>query len=86
MMSMPTLILDCSSRIAVVHNGIIENYAELKRQLISRGHIFRSETDTEVVAHLIEEAYASEKDLLSAVQKVVPSADRLLCPAGHCHR
>ena len=64
--------MDCSGRIAVVHNGIIENYAELKRQLISRGHIFRSETDTEVVAHLVEEAYASEKDLLSAVQKVVP--------------
>jgi len=64
--------MDCSSRIAVVHNGIIENYAELKKRLISRGHIFRSETDTEVVAHLIEDAYASEKDLLSAVQKVVP--------------
>jgi len=64
--------MDCSGRIAVVHNGIIENYAMLKRQLISRGHIFRSETDTEVVAHLIEEAYASEKDLLFAVQKVVP--------------
>jgi glucosamine--fructose-6-phosphate aminotransferase (isomerizing) len=63
---------DCSGRIAVVHNGIIENYASLKRQLISRGHIFQSETDTEVVAHLVEEAFASEKDLLSAVQKVVP--------------
>ena len=64
--------MDCNNRIAVVHNGIIENYAELKRQLVSRGHIFRSETDTEVVAHLIEEACASGKDLLSAVQKVVP--------------
>ena len=64
--------MDCSSSIAVVHNGIIENYAELKRQLISRGHVFRSETDTEVAAHLIEEAYESEKDLLSAVQKVTP--------------
>ncbi len=63
---------DCSGHIAVVHNGIIENYSMLKRQLISRGHIFRSDTDTEVVAHLIEEAYESEKDLLSAVQKVVP--------------
>jgi glutamine---fructose-6-phosphate transaminase (isomerizing) len=63
---------DCSDRIAVVHNGIIENYAALKRQLISRGHIFRSETDTEVIAHLVEEAYALEKDLLFAVQKVVP--------------
>jgi glucosamine--fructose-6-phosphate aminotransferase (isomerizing) len=64
--------MDCSNSIAVVHNGIIENYSELKRQLISRGHVFRSETDTEVVAHLVEEAYAVEKDLLSAMQKVVP--------------
>jgi glucosamine--fructose-6-phosphate aminotransferase (isomerizing) len=64
--------MDCSNCIAVVHNGIIENYSELKRQLISRGHVFRSETDTEVVAHLVEEAYAVEKDLLSAMQKVVP--------------
>ncbi|MDD1696652.1 MAG: glutamine--fructose-6-phosphate aminotransferase, partial [Methanoregula sp.] len=64
--------MDCSNRIAVVHNGIIENYAELKRQLISRGHIFRSETDTEVVAHLVEEEFASEKDLFSAVQRTIP--------------
>jgi glutamine---fructose-6-phosphate transaminase (isomerizing) len=63
---------DCSGHIAVVHNGIIENYAELKRQLITRGHLFRSETDTEVVAHLIEEAYEMEKDLLAAVRKIVP--------------
>jgi glucosamine--fructose-6-phosphate aminotransferase (isomerizing) len=64
--------MDCSNRIAVVHNGIIENYADLKRELISRGHVFRSETDTEVAAHLIEEAYESEKDLLSAVKKITP--------------
>jgi len=64
--------MDCSNCIAVVHNGIIENYSELKRQLISRGHVFRSETDTEVVAHLIEEEYSVEKDLLSAMQKVIP--------------
>jgi glucosamine--fructose-6-phosphate aminotransferase (isomerizing) len=64
--------LDCSNRIAVVHNGIIENYAELKRQLISRGHVFRSETDTEVVVHLIEEEYELEKDLLSAVRNITP--------------
>ncbi len=63
---------DCLNQIAVVHNGIIENYADLKRELISRGHTFRSETDTEVVVHLIEEAYASEKDLLFAVQETVP--------------
>ena len=46
--------VDCSGRIAVVHNGIIENYLELKRFLADNGHVFVSETDTEVVAHLIE--------------------------------
>jgi len=47
---------DCSGRIVVVHNGIIENYASLRAELMARGHRFTSETDTEVVAHLIEEA------------------------------
>ncbi len=46
---------DCKGRIAVVHNGIIENYMELKNYLIKRGHSFSSETDSEVVSHLIEE-------------------------------
>jgi glucosamine--fructose-6-phosphate aminotransferase (isomerizing) len=46
--------LDCSGRIAVVHNGIIENYRELRRELATEGHRFRSETDSEVVAHVIE--------------------------------
>src|ERR1051326_8049816 len=46
---------DCSGRLAVVHNGIIENYAELRRELIAQGHEFTSETDTETLAHLIEE-------------------------------
>nr|WP_319376936.1 glutamine--fructose-6-phosphate transaminase (isomerizing) [uncultured Methanoregula sp.] len=64
--------MDCSGSIAVVHNGIIENYAELKRQLISRGHTFRSETDTEVAAHLIEEQYTGTKSLLAAVQEILP--------------
>ncbi len=50
--------LDCTGRISVVHNGIIENYRELRSRLISAGHTFRSETDSEVIAHLIEEAYA----------------------------
>lgn len=45
---------DCSKRVAVVHNGIIENYMDLKRLLLAEGHVFVSETDTEVVAHLIE--------------------------------
>lgn len=46
---------DCSNDIAVVHNGIIENYQELKDGLVARGHAFRSQTDTEVIAHLLEE-------------------------------
>jgi glucosamine--fructose-6-phosphate aminotransferase (isomerizing) len=61
---------DCKNRIAIVHNGIIENYADLKRRLIARGHRFVSETDTEVIVHLIEEK--SKGDLLSAVQETVP--------------
>jgi glucosamine--fructose-6-phosphate aminotransferase (isomerizing) len=48
---------DCTGRIAVVHNGIIENYEALKFQLIKEGHIFRSQTDTEVIVHLIEKFY-----------------------------
>ncbi len=46
---------DCKGRIAIVHNGIIENYQSLKRDLIETGHVFRSETDSEIIAHLIEE-------------------------------
>ena len=46
---------DCSGSLAIVHNGIVENYAELKARLQAQGHQFRSETDTEVIAHLVEE-------------------------------
>ena len=49
--------IDCKNNIAVVHNGIIENSTTLKQQLVERGHKFVSETDTEVLAHLIEEAF-----------------------------
>lgn len=61
--------IDCEGKIAVVHNGAIENYNELKHQLEERGHIFRSETDTEVIAHLIEENY--DGDLLAAINKTL---------------
>lgn len=57
-----------SGTIAVVHNGIIENYAKLKAWLQSEGVVFLSETDTEVVAHLINHYYEQEKDILRAVQ------------------
>lgn len=60
----------CDGRIAVVHNGIIENHMELREALIARGHTFTSETDTEVAAHLIEEAYARcAGDLHAAVRE-----------------
>ncbi len=64
--------LDCRGEIAVVHNGIISNYAELKKELAARGHKFRSETDTECIAHLIEEAYRSDLEgaLRAALKRV----------------
>ena len=52
---------DCTGKIAIVHNGIIENYHTLKEQLIRDGHTFSSDTDSEVIAHLIEEVYFDEK-------------------------
>src|ERR1700722_9027765 len=47
---------DCTGRIVVVHNGIVENYLDMKRELIAQGHTFVTETDTEIIAHLIEQA------------------------------
>jgi glucosamine--fructose-6-phosphate aminotransferase (isomerizing) len=61
---------DCTGRVAVVHNGIIENYLELRHALQARGHAFSSETDTEVIAHLIEEQL--QQDLVEAVRNVLP--------------
>jgi len=51
--------LDCTKKIAVIHNGIVENYQELKEELLNKGHKFNSETDTETIAHLIEEKLKS---------------------------
>ncbi|MFZ5647399.1 MAG: glutamine--fructose-6-phosphate transaminase (isomerizing) [Bacillota bacterium] len=63
---------DCQIRFAVVHNGIIENYLTLKEWLISKGHKFRSETDTEVLPHLIEEFYMGDlvETVLQATKKL----------------
>lgn len=60
---------DCSGDFVVVHNGIIENYLSLKEELIEKGHAFKSETDTEVVAHLLEEVYNG--DFVSSVREVL---------------
>ncbi|MED9873833.1 MAG: glutamine--fructose-6-phosphate aminotransferase, partial [Eggerthellaceae bacterium] len=67
----------CASDIAVVHNGIIENFTELREELIAKGHTFESDTDTEVAAHLVEEAYNG--DLLEAVRS---AASRLVGAYG----
>jgi glucosamine--fructose-6-phosphate aminotransferase (isomerizing) len=60
---------DCTGRIHVIHNGIVENYRELRAELMSRGHEFLSETDTEVVPHLIEDAFHG--DLAAAVRSAL---------------
>ena len=57
--------------ISIVHNGIIENYAELKAKLQAEGYVFQSQTDTEVAAQLIAKAYKEEKDIFKAVLKVL---------------
>ena len=49
--------LDCGREFAVAHNGIIENFTELRKELMEKGHVFTSDTDSEVIAHLIEENY-----------------------------
>jgi glucosamine--fructose-6-phosphate aminotransferase (isomerizing) len=68
--------LDCSEQIAIVHNGIIENFAELKLELENHGHIFKSKTDTEVVAHLIEEILKTNP-ALSLADAVLEAVKRL---------
>ena len=59
---------DCRGEIVVIQNGIVENYVELKEELRAEGHIFRSQTDTEVISHLVEKYYSQEGDLVAAVR------------------
>jgi len=63
--------LDCLNKVAVVHNGIIENYQQLRKELTERGHEFRSDTDTEVIPHLIEEALARGVSFKDAVRDAI---------------
>jgi glucosamine--fructose-6-phosphate aminotransferase (isomerizing) len=61
----------CTNEIALVHNGIIENYLPLKEELVKAGHRFRSETDTEVIVHLLEEHYKVDRDIKHAMIQTV---------------
>lgn len=65
----------CTNDIAVVHNGIIENYLPLKAELMKRGHKFKSETDTEVIAHLLEDHYSAIGDVKAAMIETVKRLD-----------
>ncbi len=61
--------LDCTGHVAIIHNGIVENHAELRAALEERGHAFSSRTDSEVLAHLIEEARRAGADLVEAMRQ-----------------
>ena len=83
---------DCTGRIVVVHNGIIENYLALKQELIAAGHKFVTETDTESIAHLIEQELQSAKvagkpmPLEEAVRKSVLRLTWIICCLCHLRR
>jgi len=63
--------LDCQFKIAVIHNGILENFIELKEELLSKGHVFLSDTDTEIIPHLIEDYMKQNLDFKNAVVKAI---------------
>jgi glucosamine--fructose-6-phosphate aminotransferase (isomerizing) len=79
--------LDCSDKIAVVHNGILENFIELKAELASKGHTFKSETDTEIISHLIEEnmkhGYNFENAVAKAMNKCEGAYGVAICHADY---
>ena len=72
---------DCTGRIAVVHNGIIENFTELKTELETKGHKFKSKTDTEVLAHLVEEGLSSGLRPEEAVASAIKAAEGSIAAA-----
>jgi glucosamine--fructose-6-phosphate aminotransferase (isomerizing) len=73
--------LDCQDRLAVIHNGIVENHEQLRHELLARGHTFRSETDTEVITHLLEEEVGCDghqpEAILQALVRVFRRLDGL---------
>lgn len=60
----------CTDNVVVVHNGIVENFESLKKDLLAKDHVFKSQTDSEVIAHLIEEELKSESDLHSVMNTI----------------
>ena len=78
----PNAGVEAVGRIALVHNGIIENHDELRAQLKARGYVFASQTDTEVIAHLIDHLYSG--DLLDAVQQALPRLKGAYAVAVFC--
>ena len=64
--------LSCDKKIAIVHNGIIENHTKLKEELKKKGHRFLSQTDSEVIAHLIDDVYKGnlEEAIIAAIKKI----------------
>lgn len=66
---------DCTGKISIIHNGIIENFMSLRHELTEKGHVFKSETDSEVLAHLIEEFYVKCENLEQAVRFALSQVD-----------
>jgi len=79
--------LDCSGKIAVVHNGIIDNFLELRKELAQKGHIFKSETDTEIIPHLIEikmkEGLNFKNSVIEALKLCKGAYGLAICHADH---
>ena len=67
--------LDCKNKVAVIHNGILENFLELREELESRNHVFISETDTEIIPHLIEELMDNGLDFKNAVAQALKKCE-----------
>ena len=63
--------MDCEGRVAVIHNGVIENFMELKEELLQKGHNFTSRTDTEIIAHLIEEEMKEDVEMGEAILRAL---------------